>query len=73
LEEFRLPSFFRRVRDAIEITSRAQASQIRFDFSAISTNRRSASDRDGASGCFLAHASTFSLSAGESRIGIVSP
>jgi hypothetical protein len=45
----------------------------RLDFKAFSTSRRSASDRDGASGCLSAHAWTFSLSAGESRIGIVSP
>jgi hypothetical protein len=38
-----------------------------------STSRRSASERDGLSGCLRAHASTLSLSAGESRIGIVSP
>ena len=38
-----------------------------------STSRRSASERDGLSGCLRAHASTLSLSAGETRIGIVSP
>jgi hypothetical protein len=38
-----------------------------------STSRRSASERDGLSGCLRAHASTLSLSAGENRIGIVSP
>src|SRR5262249_49014854 len=41
--------------------------------SASSPSRRSASDRDGASGCLSAHASTSSFSAEESRIGIVSP
>jgi hypothetical protein len=49
------------------------ARRVRFSFSAISTSRRSASERDGASGCLSAHASTSSFSAGESRIGIVSP
>jgi hypothetical protein len=42
-------------------------------FSASSMSRRSASERDGLSGCLRIHASTLSLSAGESRIGIVSP
>jgi hypothetical protein len=44
-----------------------------FKLSASSTSRRSASERDGLSGCLSAHASTLSLSAGERRIGIVSP
>jgi hypothetical protein len=42
-------------------------------FSASSMSRRSASERDGLSGCLRVHASTLSFSAGESRIGIVSP
>jgi hypothetical protein len=42
-------------------------------FSASSMSRRSASERDGLSGCFRVQASTLSFSAGESRIGIVSP
>ena len=46
---------------------------VRFNFSAISTSRRSASEREGLSGCFSVHASTLSLSAEESRTGIVSP
>ena len=49
------------------------AAQVDFRFRPILTSRRSASDRDGVSGCLPAHASISSLSAGESRIGIVSP
>jgi YqaJ-like viral recombinase domain len=44
-----------------------------FKFNASSRSRRSASEREGLSGCFSAHLSTLSLSAGESLIGIVSP
>jgi YqaJ-like viral recombinase domain len=44
-----------------------------FKFNANAISRRSASERDGLSGCFAAHPSTLSLSAGDSLIGIVSP
>jgi hypothetical protein len=43
------------------------ARQVRFNFSAISTNRRSASEREGLSGWRLAHASTSAVNAGGAR------
>jgi hypothetical protein len=43
------------------------AAQVRFNFSAISTRRRSASERDGLSGWRLAHASTSAVNSGGAR------
>src|SRR5262249_32061903 len=43
------------------------ARQVRFNLSAISTNRRSASEREGLSGWRLAHASTSAVNAGGAR------
>src|SRR5438876_5655204 len=43
------------------------ATQVRFNFSAISTSRRSASEREGLSGWRFAHASTSAVNAGGAR------
>src|SRR6516225_1996676 len=43
---------------------------VRFNFSAISTSRRIASEREGLSGCCLAQSSICDLSAGDSRTAV---